>query len=205
VANLTVMLEVPKWVEVGVRSGSLNIFGGVVRDNAGRIVYMLKEGTRMVPRLARGRLLLVGLGVAVAAGISYAIYKRVSNKGRTLGTLESVEKAILTYSKHAKDQHLSLDNVRQLSSELQAFIDLMESPEFQDTKITIDVDSAQKLKDFYDSLRAFNLKIREEKRIAKDVPLALATLEPCELTKQLREQLRFQEEIWWVYIEANVV
>ena len=206
-ANLTVMFDLPEWVETGVRSGSLNIFGGVVRDNAGRIAYMLKEGVRIAPRPAQGWSFWaeVAVGAAILVGIGYTTYKYFSNKGPTLNTLESVERAILTYSKHAKDQQLSLDDVRQLSSELQAFINLTESPDSQDAKITIDAGTIQKLREFYNSLRDFNLKLQEEKRIAKNVPAALETFKARELTQQLREQLRFQEEIWPVYIEAKIV
>lgn len=87
-AVLHVVFEVPKWVEAGVGSGELQIFGGVVRDNAGRIVFMLREASRRALRLGGGRLFLGAVVVAAAAGGGYLLYRHYSRKGRTLAALE---------------------------------------------------------------------------------------------------------------------
>ena len=222
-AKLDMLFEVPKWVGIGLRSDSFKISGGVVRDNAGKIVHILQEGTKIAPRLP-GPLILAGLAAVAVAGIGYYLYSR-SKKGRTSESptidLYAFEQAIRTYCESAKKQSLSLDEIRQLSSELQRFINLMESSDFQDAEISIDnADALEKLRDFHNFLRTFNLKLQEEKQTTKEVPPTLATYDTLvmgrngiisahpassntlDLTRQLREQLRFQEEVWPVYLKS---
>src|SRR5216684_9150983 len=97
--KLTVVFQVPAWIEAGVKSGELGIFGGVVRDNSGRIVYMLKEGARLAPRMVKGKIAIAVFGVAAVAGLGYWAYKRYSKKGKIIAQLESLDAAILTYAR----------------------------------------------------------------------------------------------------------
>jgi len=223
VAKLNMLFEVPKWVEMGLRSGSFKISGGVVRDNAGKIVHILQEGTKIAPQL-RGPLILAGLAAVAVAGIGYYLYSRSKKRTSESPTIDpdAFEQAIRIYCENVKKQRVSLDEIRQLSSELQRFINLMESPDFQDAEISIDnTDALEKLRDFHHFLRTFNLKLREEKQTTKEVPPALATYDTLvmgrdgvisaylasshtlDLTRQLREQLRFQEEVWSVYLKSS--
>ena len=222
-AKLNMLFEVPKWVAMGLGDGSFRISGGVVRDNAGKIVHILQEGAKITPRLP-GPLVLAGLAAVAAAGIGYYLYSQ-SKKRRTSETptinRDAFEQAIRTYCESAKKQRLSLDEIQQLASELQQFINLMESPDFQDAEISIDnTDAIEKLRDFHNFLRTINLKLQEEQQITKEVPPALATYDTLvmgtdgvisahpassntlDLTRQLREQLRFQEAVWPAYIKS---
>lgn len=221
--KLKVLFDVPKWVKKGLDNGSFQRSGGVIRDNAGRIVHFLKEGTGRTPQLP-GPLILAGLAAVAVVGIGYYLYSRRKKERMSESPtidLDAFEKAIRTYYESAKKQRLSLAEIRQLSSELQKFINLMESSDFQDAEISIDnTDALEKLRDFHNFLRAINLKLQEEQQITKEVPPALATYDTLvmgtngvisahptssntlDLTRQLREQLRFQEAVWPAYIKS---
>ena len=88
-ANLNVVFDVPKWVKAGLESGKLRVFGGVVRDNAGRIVHHLSEAARHAPPKG-GKLAIAAVVVAAAAGGGYLLWRRCSRKGKTLAALELV-------------------------------------------------------------------------------------------------------------------
>src|SRR5579875_675058 len=127
-AVLDVVFEAPKWVDAGVRSGELQVFGGVVRDNAGRIVFMLRDASRRAPRLGRGKFV-----IAAAAGGGYFLYRRYSRKGRTLAALESVESTITAYLGHARERRLTRGDVEALAAALQTFLDHLRKPAFNHT------------------------------------------------------------------------
>jgi hypothetical protein len=179
-AQLRVLFDVPKWIEVGVKTGQLSIFGGIVRNNAGRIVYMLKEGTRLA-RFARGPWALPALAVAAAAGVGYGIYKLLSDRPKALEELEAVDRAILTYGSAAHAQRLNVEEIRSLAAELQNLIAAMESPELKDAAFDLDAEAADKLREFYASLRSFNMRLKEEVKRTREVPQLVDTGRVLEL------------------------
>ena len=74
-AKLKMLFDVPKWVEMGLREGSLKTSGGVVRDDAGRIVHILRESAERASR-SRNPYVLAGLAAAAIAVIVYSVYSR---------------------------------------------------------------------------------------------------------------------------------
>lgn len=231
-AKLKKLFDVPEHIARGVRDGPLRITGGVVRNNAGQIVHILKDSAEKASR-SSNPYILAAIAAAAIAAITYSVYNSNKKKRTAESTLQpssefptidpdAFEKAIRAYWESTRDQHLSLDEIRGLATELQTFIEFMESSDFQNAKISIDnADILEKLRDFHNSLRALNLKLQEGKQIPKEVPPALTTYDALErgrdgiiyahpasfdvldLAKQLREQLRFQEEVWPVYVESK--
>jgi|GEM_PF-3361614 hypothetical protein len=192
-AVLDVVFEVPKWVDAGVRSGELQVFGGVVRDNAGRIVFMLRDASRRAPRLGRGKFVIVAVVIAAAAGGGYFLYRRYSRKGRTLAALESVESTITAYLGHARERRLTRGDVEALAAALQTFLDHLRKPEFSDVQISLPKDVYEKLQDFLRSLHAFNHAAHEEHPALPTPPAAIThggSLEP--LLDELLRQVRYQ-------------
>src|SRR5579875_495142 len=187
-AVLDVVFEAPKWVDAGVRSGELQVFGGVVRDNAGRIVFMLRDASRRAPRLGRGKFV-----IAAAAGGGYFLYRRYSRKGRTLAALESVESTITAYLGHARERRLTRGDVEALAAALQTFLDHLRKPEFSDVQLSLPKDGYEKLQDFLRSLHAFNRAAHEERPALPTPPAAIThggSLEP--LLDELLRQVRYQ-------------
>lgn len=196
-AQLEVLFEVPRWVEAGVKSGQLSIFGGVVRDNAGRIAYMLKEGTKL-SRRARGPWAIGILALAAAAGVGYAIYRVARRKPKHF-ELRDVDRAILTYASEAQAQRLTVEQIRALASELESLADAMESPELKDATFELDSQVASKLRDFYLSVRTFNLQLQAQIAPTRELPELIESDCPLALTRAIRDQLLFQQELWPAY------
>lgn len=193
-ADLNVVFDVPKWVEAGVASGKLQVFGGVVRDNAGRIVHHLSEAACRAPR--GGKLAIVALAVAAAAGGGYLLYRRYSRKGKTLAALELVESAMTVYLDHAREGKLTLDEVEALSDALGTFLNHLRKPEFRDAQIIVSNDVQEKLRDFLRSLRAFNQAAHKKLPALPKPPSAVSKYISLEtLLDELFEQVRYQQSV----------
>ena len=192
-AMLNKTFEVPEWVEIGVESGTHKIFGGVVRDNAGKIVHFLRESTSDAS-VVRDRRVLIGIGVVVVvSAAAYYAYRKLSKRESMLAQLKNVEKSSYGYLESAKNRRLSLQEVRQLASDIQKLIKIMEQSNFVSIN---DPDALQKLRDFHTSVRNFNLQLQDGGKITANVPPALETDSVTDLTRQLLGQLRFQEHHW---------
>lgn len=200
-AQLNVLFDVPKWVEVGVKSGQLGVFGGVVRNNAGQILYHLKEGTKLA-RFAKGPFLLPVLALAAVAGIGYCAYKFMSRKATALEELETIDRAVLTYASLAQTERLGVEDIRALESELQKFISVVEAPEFKDTHLELDAECANKLREFYESVRTFNLRLRDKINAGSEVPQLVMTNNVPELAHHISQQLAFQKSAWPIHVAA---
>ena len=191
-AVLNVVFDVPKWVEAGVTSGKLQVIGGVVRDNAGRIAHHLSEAACRAPR--GGKLAIVAVAVAAAAGGGYLLYRRYSRKGKTLAALELVESAMTVYLGHARERSLTLDDVEALADALATFLNHLRKPEFSDAQISVSNDVHEKLGDFLRSLRAFNQAAHRQLPALPKPPSAVN--EYISLETQLDEllgQVRYQQ------------
>lgn len=191
-AQVAVLFDVPKWIAAGIRTGRLRLFGGVVRNNAGHVVRMLKEGSKTA-RFG-GSTGAAGL-VLAAAALGYGIYRRFGSKAKVLDALEAVERAMLTYASAAQAQRLTVDHIRGLASELQNLMTTMASPEFRDANFALDAEAANKLREFYASLRTFNVRLRGQGSQGLEVPQLVATPDLRELAHSINEQLIFQHTL----------
>jgi len=193
--DLNVVFDVPKWVEAGVASGRLQIFGGVVRDNAGRIMHHLSEAACRAPRLSGGgKLAIVAVAVAAVAGGGYLLYRRYSRKGKSLAALELVESAMTAYLGQARERSLTLDDVEDLADALATFLDHLRKPEYRDAQISVPNDVHEKLRDFLRSLRAFNQAAHKQLPALPQPPLAVSEYTSLEtLLDGLLGQVRYQQ------------
>lgn len=193
--------EVPPWVEAGVNSGKLHVFGGVVRDNFGRIVLHLPEAIRSKPKngldeIAVGTAISVAV-VTVVVGFAYLVYRRFTRKERVLlAALEAVDNQMTAYLVHAQEHNLTLDDAEALSAELAMFLELWRKPEFSDVQISVSSDVDERLRDFVRFLHAFNEAARKQVLALPKPPAAITdgiSLKP--LLNELLGQIRYQESI----------
>lgn len=80
---LNISFEVPTWVKQGVDTGEYRIFGGVVRDSMGQIVWHLKEvGTQNLKKVNKNNLpIIIGVVTVLAVvGGSYCLYKKLKSR-----------------------------------------------------------------------------------------------------------------------------
>lgn len=191
---LEVAFNVPAWVEAGVRTGQLQVFGGVVRDNSGRIVYMLREAGRSVRRVGGAKLAIVALAIAAAGAAAWGIWLLVNRrKAKTLTALESVESSMTTYLGRARKRKLRVDDVEALVAALTTFLELRRDPKFKRVQLSVPDDVYEKLRDLVQALQAFNESAHERCSALPEPPALVSNdgaLEP--LFDNLLQQVRYQ-------------
>lgn len=196
-AVLEVVFEVPKWVEAGVRSGELHVFGGVVRDSAGQIVLHLREAIRK-PQNELGKYsLAVIVGAAVGAAVGFAgyhLHRRLSRKGRALAALESVDSTMSAYLVSAQQHCLTIADVEALSAALTSFLEMWRRPEFRDVQIKVSSEVYMRLHDFLRSVRSFNQAAHAQLPVLPNPPAVVADGSSLDsLLDELLEHVRYQE------------
>lgn len=195
--ELEVLFSVPDWVEAGVKSGDLRIFGGVVREASGPIAHHLVEAIRREPRRASGKVAIgVGIGVVVAAAAAgaYWVYGRVSRKKRALAALNPVDDTMAAYLAHARDRHLTIDDVEAFAAALSTCLDTWRKPEFREVQILVSDDVSEKLRDVLRCLCAFNQAAHEQVvALPEPPPSTLDGGSIVTLLDDLLEQVIYQE------------
>lgn len=156
---MNVVFEVPLWINNGVVSGTYKIFGGVVRDEAGQIIYHLKnynviekvvENTKKI-----NKKVLIGIGsaavLAAVGGTAYYFYKNYKQKKEKVlnEQLNTVDKNIATYFTRGNFANLTRNDIDDLINSLST---LSNNPQF----INIKTD-----KEFYNKIVEFSKFINQ--------------------------------------------
>lgn len=170
-SNINVTFKVPTWVNAGLRSGQLQLFGGVIRDNAGKIVYHLKGGMEQAAKSGNGKVLIaVGAVTALAVG-GYFIYKKFNKKEAASDKGIKLQKKMSEYLISASQQDFSLANIQTLSSEISAFMKNCDTAGISPDKVFADRQTAIKFKEVYDALVDFNSRLARSKEVTYEHPL----------------------------------
>lgn len=81
---IQVLFEVPIWVQIGLNDGTFKLFGGVVRNSKGAIVYHLKNGNKILEKTNSKTKIIIGgiilCGTIITVGSVYAYNKYVKRK-----------------------------------------------------------------------------------------------------------------------------
>src|SRR5437660_1711677 len=95
-AATTITFHVPQEIARGLATGRYHLFGGVIRNSAGRVVKMLDPVSRSASRLAKGnpKLAIAALAVVVVAGGVMLVSTRFSKKTRLARQLAAVDGAL---------------------------------------------------------------------------------------------------------------
>ncbi|GIJ51644.1 hypothetical protein Val02_85300 [Virgisporangium aliadipatigenens] len=126
---INVPLDVPEDIFVGLETGELTRYGGVVRDAAGAIVKHLQDG--LFPEDAAGkaaggkgsRIVVASLAVAAVTAAGVAVYKVVASRKQSAEVPECVRKFTVSlgaYLDAARAGTLGADDVELLIADLDA-------------------------------------------------------------------------------------
>lgn len=136
-----ISLYIPKEIEVGLANGSLQRFGGVVRDNAGHVVAHLKEvpGLKSTGQTLKSAAKLVTnnplatavAGAAVGIGAT-VVAVAIANKHRSSPKrLENnFKKSFEKYLFSAQASNIGLKDVRRLIDDLDALEEISQGGEY---------------------------------------------------------------------------
>ena len=195
--------EVPAEIAAKVATGDYILWGGVVRDTAGRIVKHLKPielqeaseaaltvGQR-VARFAKSNPVLVAIGVAaVALGGVFAYRKIAALQSASVDEIDSSElnSALSAYVEALRDGDLNVAVVDNLIHEIEKLEAITDTGAF-----TIEFDGDQ-LKTLVSSIRDYTeelIKGNAPRLVAADVPMpishddSLLDLKDCLLTQKV--------------------
>ncbi|MFQ3789626.1 hypothetical protein [Halomonas sp. A29] len=193
-SNINVIFNVPTWVETGLKSGQLHLFGGVIRDNAGKIVYHLKGGVEQAAKSGNGKVLIaVGAVTALAVG-GYFIYKKFNKKEAASGEGEKLQEKMSEYLIAASQQDFSLANIQALSKEISTFMKSCDAAGISPDKIFADRQIAIKFKEVYDALVDFNSRLARSKEVTYEHPLNIGD-NSAQILRGISKQLNIQKAL----------
>lgn len=190
-AFIQVQFEVPLWVQQGVASGEYNIFGGVVRDLNGQIVHHLKNAVDL-PKKAKGKVIVVAIAAALAAGICYALYKFLNKKQRLANQLENFDDYLQLYLQEATSKELSINTIKKLHSTCEQIINMHDDHK----KIgNIEVVNKSRIKEITIAIRDYTEKLSESNSIDKKIPELANDDSIVGRIIDIRDLLQLQREI----------
>jgi len=190
-AKINVVFNVPNWVEAGRKSGDLRLFGGVVRDNSGQIVYMLKEGAQQAAKTRNGKIVIAFVAAATVAGAGYYIYKKCNKKAAAQDIGGQVEAGIQQYLANASHQRFYAEQINELWKEIARFLDACKAAGLDSSQVFLKGDVAVILNEVYNALVDFNRRLAVEHKMKYCAPLEKPKSSHQTLA-EIKEQLLFQ-------------
>lgn len=146
--ELNVQFYVPSYIKQGLMDGTFRLFGGVVRDKGGKIIYHLKETAVKNTKNINKHNLHIILGAAILAGLAigaFAVYKKFQPKEKIKlkEQVQSLDKNIINYFSKQSFVKLSKEDIETL---LKSLVDLKDNPNFK--YLELDKKTYDRLKDF---------------------------------------------------------
>lgn len=120
---IQVAFEVPSWVEVGIKNGTLKIFGGVVRNLKGEIVYHLKDVGKVIEKAnAKTKLIVAGvafIGTIVVVTGAYAANKMMNKKNSFTKAINQFNQRFFEYIIAAKNTKMNMEIINKLDDSIE--------------------------------------------------------------------------------------
>jgi len=191
----TVKFRIPPDI-AGQIGGRYHLFGGVVRDNAGRVVRMLEPMARDAGQAARKdlRVAVVALAVAAVAGGSVYLYTRLNKRARLARKLEQVDEALAPGMRNAE---LTKEDLATLRNAIADFLNVATSATYRDVRLSVPQVELQKLRTLAAALAEFSAGLRSTKDDDPAPPaLPDESSDLLSLLASVRDQVEYQTRRW---------
>jgi hypothetical protein len=171
-ATTTITFHVPHKVAQGLASGRYQLFGGVVRNNAGRVVTMLDPLSRSASRLAKlnPKLAIAGVAIVAVAGGLIFMSTRFSKRTRLARRLAAVDVALKATIANGPALELTRDELQQLHASIGDFLRLTTSRGYRTVRLAIDEGQRQNLRAFAEALRSFTSNLVSDTLPQEPIP-----------------------------------
>ena len=196
-ATVTPTLFIPETIQQGLKSGLLWRDGGVIRDNAGRLVKMLDEVKTFRPK-GKGKVLIITFTVVAAAAGAIFLYTRLNRKARLARKLAKVDKTIQT-SVAEHHSELTRDDLLSIRDSIDEFLRATEQRAYQNVTLILPDDASRMLIGFAEALHSFSAKLNELPGSVGPAPaleFSQGTPQLLPLLETIRAQLAYQERNW---------
>jgi len=165
-AVIQVFFDIPADIHAEIVKGTLKVFGGVVRDQKGRIVYHLKNVTKVVGNSPMNKQLAIGVAVTVGALAAYAGYIAMKNHKNRKALPTAIIKFDESFTKYilaAKNGKLENSMILNLDENVGILVD-----ELSSTGAELDIQEAiniERLNKLIDSVRKLTQELIERNDI----------------------------------------
>ncbi|HEX5445731.1 MAG TPA: hypothetical protein VFW87_18025 [Pirellulales bacterium] len=194
-----VTLKLSEEIACGLVDGRYQLFGSVVRDNAGRVVTMLEPVVRRSARAARSnpKVALAAVAVAGAAGAAVYVGSRFTRKARLTRELAKVDRTIQkTLTEHPRE--LTRDDLMTIRGSIDHFLTVSENQQYDGVILEVSADARRMLVAFTEALQSFSSRMNKLGHQTEPVPeLKLAPdTGLLSILEAMRTQLDYQARNW---------
>lgn len=159
--TIQVIFEVPRVVQEGINSGALRLFGGVVRNQKGEIVYHLRDVLEIVEKAnTKNKMIAAGVGIlgtfAVVSG-TYAVYKILNKKNILPNVINDFNQSFVEYIIAAKNMEINTDVINKLDDSAELLKDILKN---KDKRLNLEgALDLQQLNELIDSVYRYTLDL----------------------------------------------
>lgn len=178
---IQVTFIVPDWILKGINDGEYRIFGGVIRDARGQIVYHLKNGiweaakegannAVKVIEKAPGKAKIVAIaiaGIVIVGTVGYVSYKKLTDKN-SLKIFKNFDEQIKTYINQGIKGNLSLDSIIGLKNSCDELLKVLEKIDI--TEIDVSEYENQKFSELINSIKKYTVDLNNANKMNKVIP-----------------------------------
>lgn len=193
----TVTFRVPSDISRGLAAGQYHLFGGVVRDNAGRVVNMLdpiaRNAGEAAKRNPKGALIAVATLVVVGGGIM--LYKGMTRRARLLKPLELVDEKVRNRFS-SETVTMKREELLSIRSLLSRFLDLTNDSRFRSIELRVSPEQLNGLRSFAEILTTVSKQIRENADSAEAIPEGEMPDNLVDLVQYMTRQIDYQNRNW---------
>lgn len=204
---IQVAFTVPDWVQIGIKSGEYKIFGGVIRNAKGQIVYHLKNGVweaakegantavkaiEKAPGKAKIFAIVVA-GCVIVGAIGYSTYKKLTDKN-SLKKFSKFDENLENYLNDGLKGTLSLDRIIELKNSCDDLIKILD--EIDMNEIDAIQYENQKFNDLINSIKKYTYDLSKANKINTIIPERSNGETIKDNIIDLRKYMEIQEEVY---------
>jgi len=192
---IQVLFEVPTWVQIGLNDGTFKLFGGVVRNSKGAIVYHLKNGNKILENTSSKTKVIIGgmilCGTIITVGSVYAYNKYVKRKETQIDEMIDFNEVLEKYITAGVQGNLNSDIITELNNACMGLFGVI-----NDDIIDLSDVEHSKINDIIDSIKQYTEKLCIVNKVDEVIPQRKQSESINDNLIELSDYLKIQKSIF---------
>jgi len=192
---IQVLFEVPTWIQVGLNDGTFKLFGGVVRNSKGAIVYHLKNGNKILENTSSKTKVIIGgiilCGTIITVGSVYAYNKYVKRKETQIDEMIDFNEVLEKYITAGVQGNLNSDIITELNNACMGLFRVI-----NDDIIDLSDVEHSKINDIIDSIKQYTEKLCIVNKVDEVIPQRKQSESINDNLIELSDYLKIQKSIF---------